>query len=155
MKFSAKEDIEAPIDDVFAILSEFETFERSAMRRGAEVERTSDHTAPAVGMTWDIAFQLRGRRRQMALKLTEFDGPTSMKIDATSPNLNSNFALNLVALSPARTRVAVELDLKPKNLSARLLVQSLKLAKTQLAKKFKMRVAEYSREIEQKYKLAS
>ena len=37
MKFSTKEDIDAPIDAVFDMLCEFDQFERAAMRRGAEV----------------------------------------------------------------------------------------------------------------------
>ncbi|MEP4197141.1 MAG: SRPBCC family protein [Aliishimia sp.] len=151
MKFSAKEDIDAPIQNVFEMLSDFETFERSAMRRGAEVQRTSDHVEPGVGITWDVAFVMRGRRRQMALQMVEYEAPTRMKIEAISPSLASNFVLELVALSRGRTRIAVELDLKPKNLSARLLVQSLKMAKTTLTKRFKLRVAEYSKDIEERY----
>lgn len=151
MKFSAKEDIEAPIEDVFEMLSDFESFERSAMRRGAEVRRISDLPDPGIGMTWDVAFSLRGKRRQMTLVTTDFDKPNRIKVDATSPSLSSVFEMELVALSRGRTRVAVELDLKPKNLSARLLVQSLKLAKANLTKKFKLRVAEYSKEMEERY----
>lgn len=63
MKFSAKEDIDAPIEDVFLMLSEIERYERSAMRRGAEVRRTSDPALHGLGMTWDVAFQLRGRQQ--------------------------------------------------------------------------------------------
>lgn len=155
MKFSAKEDIEAPIEDVFEMLSDFESFERSALRRGAEVQRTSEAAPSGIGMTWDVAFSMRGKRRQMSLQVVEFEKPSRIRVEATSPSLSSNFVLELVALSRGRTRVAVELDLKPKNLSARLLVQSLKIAKTNLSKRFKLRVAEYSKELEDRYQRAS
>lgn len=155
MKFSANEDIDAPIRDVFDMLSDFDRYERSALRRGAEVKRTSDPSLIGKGMTWDVAFNLRGRQREMNLELVTYDAPTLIKIDARSPNLASDFVLTLVALSPGKTRVAVTLDLRPKNLSARLLVQSLKLAKANLNKQFKLRVAEYSKEIETRFKQAS
>ena len=43
--------------------------------------------------------------------------------------------------------MAVALDMKPLNLSARLLIQSLKLAKSSLTKKFKDRVADYAKNL--------
>lgn len=151
MKFSAREDIDAPIGKVFEMLSDVERFERSAMRRGAEVQRRSGPSVTGLGMTWDVTFSLRGRRRQMALEMVTFEPPRQMKIDARSPNLESDFVLDLVALSPQRTRVAVSLDLRPKTLQARLLVQSMKLAKSNLTTQFKLRVAEYSKDIETRY----
>lgn len=154
MKFSAKEDIDAPIGAVFEMLCEFDRYERSALRRGAEVQRTSNLDVQGLGMTWDAAFLMRGRRRQMTLEMVSFDTPRQMQIAARSSNLASDCTLNLVSLSPQRTRVAVALDLHPKNLSARLLVQSLKLAKANLTKQFKLRVAEYASEIETRYRQA-
>ncbi len=151
MKFSAKEDIEAPLEDVFAMVSDFESFERSAMRRGAEVQRTDGMHHPGAGMSWNVAFLLRGRRRQLALKLTEYDAPSQLRVFATSPSLHSNFDVDLIALSRTRTRMSVALELKPQNLSARLLVQSLKLAKSNLTKRFKLRVAEYSKDMEERF----
>ena len=59
--------------------------------------------------------------------------------------------MQLTPLSPKRTRLGVEVDLKPKTLSARLLVQSLKLAKSNLTKRFKLKVADYAKTMETRY----
>ena len=148
MKFSTREDIDAPIDQVFLALTDFEAFERSAMRRGADVRRTDRMAAPGVGMTWDVAFRMRGRQRELALEMARFVMPNEMVIQATSPGLNGVLSIELMALSRNRTRMSVGLERSPLNLSARLLVQSLKLAKSSLTKRFKLRVAEYVKVME-------
>ena len=152
MKFSTKEDIEAPIEDVFAMLSEFEAFERSAIRRGVELQRVGTHVGPGVGMTWVANFPLRGKQRELRLELMQFDAPETMRFQGMMQGLETDMTLALVALSPRRTRLSVELTLKPRSLPARLLVQSLKLAKGNLDKKFKLRVAEYARALEERHK---
>ena len=50
MKFSTREDVEVPIDQTFGIICDFDAYERSAMRRGAEVLRTDNLSRPGVGM---------------------------------------------------------------------------------------------------------
>ena len=148
MKFSAREDIEAPIDDVFAALSEFETFERQAMRRGAEVQRVDDNPEPAVGAAWRVAFMMRGRRRDLKLQLIRYDAPNDMEFSARSPGMDATFDVELLALSRKRTRMSIALELKPLTLASRLLVQSLKLAKSNLTNRFKGRVADYAKVLE-------
>lgn len=151
MIFSTREDIEAPIDFVFAQVSDFAGLERSILRRGGEVQRTVDRTPPAVGMAWSGAFDYRGKTRQMALELVAYEPPSSMRFDATSASLDSDLVLDLVALSRGRTRLALSAELKPRNLSARLMVQSLKLARTNVTRRFEMRVAAFARDMEDKY----
>ena len=148
MKFSAREDIAAPIEQVFAALCEFEAFERQAMRRGADVQRVDTLPQPGVGMRWKVQFSMRGRLRVMDLTLTRFDQPNEMEFVAKSPGINALFVVELLALSRSRTRLSVSLDLTPLNLSTRLLVQSLKLAKATLTKRFKLRVADYCKTLE-------
>ena len=152
MKFSTKEDIEAPIEAVFGMLCDFESFERSAMRRGAEVQRADRMTAPGVGMMWDAAFDMRGKRRELKLEMITFDAPNEMVLESRSVGLTGLMGFELIALSRSRTRVHVVLDLKPLNLSSRLLVQSLKLAKSSLTKRYKLRIAEYAKGMEDRYK---
>lgn len=151
MQFSSKEDIEAPISAVFTMLSEFEIHERSAIRRGIEVQRQHPDAPDEAGLIWDAKFSLRGKPRDMRLTLTEFDPPNAMQFDGKSQGLDGKVIVELVALSPRRTRMSVVLNLAPKTLSARLLVQSLKLAKSNLTKRFKFKVADYAKNIEDRH----
>lgn len=148
MKFSAREDISAPIDQVFESLCDFEGFERQAMRRGIDVRRVDKLTKPGIGMCWDIAFVMRGRHREVTLELVRFESPNEMVFDGKSPGIEADFTIELMALSRSRTRMSVALDITPLNLSARLLVQSLKLAKSNLTKRFKLRIADYAKTLE-------
>ena len=152
MKFSTREDIEVPIDAVFAALSDFNSFERRAMRRGADVQRTDQLAQPGVGMAWDISFKYRGKKRSLAPEVVKFDRPSAMAIVSVTGGLEIVLDIDLVDLSPARTRMAVGLELKPGSLSARLLVQSLKLAKANLTKRFKGAIAEYAAGIERDHR---
>lgn len=150
MKFSSKEDIEAPIDTVFELLSEFDVFERAAMRRGAEIVRTDKIRKPAAGMSWDVAFALRGKRRNVAVRLVDYSAPRRMEAAASSPGFEGQFCVDLIALSKKRTRIAIEFDIKPQSLSARLMIQSMRLAKSSLNRRFKMRVAEFAKDLEER-----
>ncbi len=151
MKFSTREDIEAPIDYVFGRVSDFAAFERRALRQGADVSRRENGPV-ATGSVWDVAFKFRGRDRKVAATLTQIDPPQAIEIESHSDGLTAITQVELIALSPARTRVMVGFDLRARTLTARLLVQSLKLAKTKLTKRFKARVLDYAEDIEDQYR---
>lgn len=155
MKFSAKEDIEAPIGFVFARLTDFQSFERSALRRGAEVQRVDKNPAPGVGMAWDVSFTLRGKLREVKMELTELDAPNGMVLSSRSPAMGGDLVIDLVPLSKARTRMNMALELRPKNLSSRLLVQSFKLARSNLTQRYQARIGGFARDMEDRYKKKS
>lgn len=148
MQLTAVEDIAAPIDRVFAQLTEFEAIERQALRRGIEVRRQYEGAAPAPGEGWDARFRFRGKEREARIRLEEMDAPNAMRFAGVSGGLETMTSIDLVALSPTRTRVSVELQLLPRTLSARLLVQSFKLARGNLLKRFRVRMAGFARDIE-------
>ena len=152
MKFSTREDIEAPIEAVFAAVSNFEAFERSAMRRGVRVQRGQRMVGTDPRQTWDIAFPFRGKERSLAAELAEFTAPARLKLQSVSGGLNGDLLIDLVALSRSRTRLGVQIDLRPRTLSARLMLQSLKLAKPKLTRRFRLRVANFAAEVEDDYK---
>ena len=152
MIFTTKEDIEAPIDAVFRAVSNFNAFERSALRRGARVQRVDRKTHPSTSIAWDVGFSFRGKRRDMLIELTEYDTPNRILAQSLSGGLEGEVSVDLVALSKNRTRMAIEIEVKPKTLSARLMVQSMRLAKGKLTKRYRLKVAGFANDIEDKYK---
>ena len=151
MKLKTKEDIGAPIEYVFGAVSDFETFQRQALRRGAEVARLDTLDQPGVGVAWDIAFGFRGKRRQVQIELIEYEPPTRMLFDSRMTGMTGQLSVELMALSKTRTRLILELELVPENLSARLLVQSLKLARGAIDKRAQVRVADWAKGVEDRY----
>ncbi|SEL60503.1 Polyketide cyclase / dehydrase and lipid transport [Roseovarius azorensis] len=152
MRFTSKADIEAPIDHVFARITDFQTLERAALRRGAEVRRNDERASPGVGMGWHASFMLRGKRREIETELTEYNPPSGVTVLARSTLLSGRMDVDLVALSPGRTRMTVDLAVTPKTLAARLMVQSLKLARANLANRFRSRVAGYAVDLEERFR---
>jgi hypothetical protein len=148
VKFSTKEDIEAPVEVVFAALTDFPSFERAALRRGADIVRMDKLDQPGVGMGWNARFQLRGKWRRVVCDLREFDSPTRIAVIAESTGFDMVLELNLVALSRSRTRLGVEFDIRPRTMSARVKLQSAKLIKGNLARKFTDRVQKFATELE-------
>lgn len=148
MEFTSKEDIEAPLSDVFAFLSEFESFERSAIRRGIDVKRIGDVDRPLDGLAWEVDFKLRGKERHMRINLIKYQPDTTIRFEAKGSGILSYFELDLIALSPRRTRMSANLKTQAQSLSARLFLQSLKLAKKNLGKRYKLKVADYAKIME-------
>lgn len=151
MQFSSKEDIEAPVGVVFEMISEFETFERSAIRRGVEVQRVGQSQNKAAGMAWDARFNVRGKPRNLRLNLKRYDPPSLMSFDAHSKGVDGTVAIELLALSPRRTRLSFDIELTANTLAARLFLQSLKLARKNLTRRFKLRLAEFAKDIEDRH----
>ncbi|MEM9854081.1 MAG: SRPBCC family protein [Pseudomonadota bacterium] len=148
MKLSTREDVNVPIEAVFASVTDFDAFERRALRRGAEISRTDPASGPGLGSAWEASFSFRGRERSLSAEVEAFETPEKLSIGSKSGGLLGTFNVNLVALSPKKTRMVIGLELTPKNLSARLLVQSLKLAKASLKKRYDKAVADYAKSIE-------
>ncbi len=152
MKFSTKEDLEIPIEETFGLLSDFESFERAGMRHGAEISRTDKLTTPSVGMGWKVRATMRGKPRNFTIELSEYDRPNQMTFNVNSKNVKAHFLVELVALSRNRTRMRVELDVRPRTLSARLLMQSAKLARNTLNRRYKNRISHFATDLEDRHK---
>lgn len=144
MKFSTREDIDAPVEQVYQAIADFDGIERRILRRGIDLTRDESCPADQVGARWKANFKWRGRPYQLDAELVEMTEGQSYAIESRVGGLECMGVVDLVALSKARTRLLVSLDLKPTTLSSRLMVQSLRLAKGSLNRRFKARVAQFA-----------
>ncbi len=150
MKLSTNADIGLPAARVFAALSDFAGLERLAVRRGADLRRADALEAPGVGMAWKGTVPFRGKRREAAVELTALDPAQGLSASGSTVNFSFDLVVELLALSRERTRLRVGLDVRPRTLTARLLLQSARLGKGNLDRRFHARVAGYAKAIEER-----
>lgn len=152
MKFSSRQDIETPSAHVFAALSDFDAWERMALRRGAEVTRTDSLTKVEAGMSWAIKYSFRGRKRAADVQLLQIEPNSKLEFAAKSPAIESLITVEVIEMSARRSRVHVALTVTPLTLAAKLFMQSLRLARTRADRRFTQRIAALTAEIEDRYR---
>lgn len=148
MKFSSHHDIKLSQTEVFDRLSEFEVFERMAIKRGARVNRIDESEDISEGLKWRIGFTFRGRNRSFEVNLIEADVPNSLVFDADNPSVAGKTRIDVIPLSRTQTRLKVEAVIQQKTLGARLLVQSMKLARSKFNRRFARRVQDLAEGLE-------
>lgn len=144
MNFTAKQDIEAPAERVWAALTDFAAWERAALRRGAEVTRTDRLAAPGPGMAWTGRFDYRGQPRDITVRLVEMDPGTRLVFHGATKQFTGEVVLELVEMSARSSRLHLKAEIKPQTLTARILLQSLKLAKGRVQKRIEARLADFA-----------
>lgn len=152
MNFTTRQDVEAPIAFVWKRATDFTAFERQGLRRGAEVRRRDTLREAGVGAIWDAKFTFRGKERALTAQIVAFDPPNTYTVQVTSGGITGLCLVDLVALSRGRTRLTVAVDLSASSLSARLLLQSLKLARGSLNKRFADRIEAMAQDMQDRYR---
>lgn len=91
----------------------------------------------------------------MHAELADLEEPNFIRAAFQASGIMGDTRVDLVQLSPRRTRLEATVDLSAKTLSSRLLLQSFKLARSTLAQRFKKRVASFADDVADKYKSGS
>ena len=152
MKLVRNEDVEAPVAFVYAALSNFDQWERAALRRGAEVTRLDTLATPGPGMMWNVGFDFRGRRRTVDLRLVGLEPSQTLALTGQGASMIGRALLELVEMGPKRTRLAVTVEVEARTLAARLLLQSLKFASAKVNRSFEARIAQLAATIEDQFR---
>lgn len=151
MQLSSVQDVNAPLDFVFEQISDFDSYEGYAMRIGAKVERRDALTRKGKGMQWNIVGEFRGKLRDVDIELTEYRPDNLLKFLVQSAGIEATADFEAMALTRKQSRIKMTLNLRPKTIAARLVLQSAKLARSSLTKKFNHRFWTYASYIENNY----
>ena len=148
MKLTGKCDVEAPVGFAFASIIDFAAWERSAVRRGAEVDRPASLPREGVGAGWRVRFPFRGKVRKATIKVADLSPNDRIVFSLDSVSLEGVSVMEVLALSPKRTRIRVQITVKPKTLAARLFLNALRLGRSRLTRNLDMRLGQLGAEIE-------
>jgi hypothetical protein len=151
MKLTAKTDLEVPAAFVFAVLCDHQAWEREAVRNGAEVERPEGSPLSGIGAAWRIRGHFRGKARKVLVRIEELSPEQRMVLSIDSPSIEGSSRLEVMVLSPRRSRMRVDLEVKPKTLAARLFINTMRLAKGRVQGKFESRLGQLGARIKDRY----
>lgn len=147
MKFTAREDIDAPIHVVYDHVSNFDRFERQMLRRGIDVRRDESCPAGVVGARWRARLDWRGKPYDVMAELASVEVDQGYAMELNGNGVVGLCVVDLVALSRTRTRMFVSADFSAQTFSAKLLLQSLRLGGRRLSDAFVTRVHRFARDI--------
>lgn len=154
MKINGKHDVDVPLGFVARILLDFPGWERAALRRGLDVRRTDNLADPGLGATWTARFSYRGKPRVIDLKVIEVDPAGRIVVAFSGKSAEGTATLVPLAMSVQRTRISATLDVQARTLAARLLFQSMRLARQRVVRRFEHRLAQFGAEVELRFRAA-
>lgn len=152
MKITSRRDIEAPVSFVYDALTDYDYWERAAMRRGADVTRMDDRKA---SLAWLVRFAFRGKDRKLDLQVVAPDTPGQLAFAGSGGNFDGTATVDLLELGSKRTRLTMVAEARPRSLAARLVLQSLRLAKGRVQARVDKRVTAITSEIEERFRAST
>ena len=151
MKLTAKTDLEVPAAFVFAALVDNASWEREAVRNGVEVERPVGTPDSGVGASWRIRGHFRGKARNVLVRIDALTPDQQLALTMESPSMDGISRIEVMVLSPRRSRLRADLEIKPKTLAARLFINTMRLAKGRVQARFEKGLGQLGARIKDRY----
>ena len=129
MKFKVSDDVEAPSALVWAGFTNFDAIEADIRARNAELVRVGDWKTVALGVAWRGSVPVRGKVRPIEARVSALSPEEHFAVESRIGGMSCHYDVAFNTLSDHVTRVYVTLELKASTLSARLLLQTLKIAR--------------------------
>jgi hypothetical protein len=152
VRLTAKTDIEVPLAEVYAYVTDFAAWEAAAVGRGAEVTRTAAKAVDGIGAAWRVRFAYRGKTRNALIKVVQLIPGQLAEFGIDSPSIEGASQIEITALSPRRTRLRFVVDVKPKTLAARVFISTLRLSRSRVQRRYEGRIAQLGQAMTDRFK---
>lgn len=148
LKFKVSDDVEAPAEWVWNGFTDFGAIEADVAARDADISRVGDWSEPALGVAWRGSVPVRGKVRTIEARIASFKPEEELVVHSRIGGMTCHYEVGFKALSDNVTRVAVTLELKAATLSARLLLQTLKIARRRVIQRLEGAVVRQGQAVE-------
>jgi hypothetical protein len=152
MKFKVSEDVDAPLAMVWSRFTDFSGFEDDARGRGAVITRVGNWTETVEGVEWRGEVTVRGKNRAVAAKVTRLVPNELCLVESRIGGMDCYYEMTFVPLAAGVTRVALILDLSADTLTARLILQTMKLARGRVLQRLQGMIARQGNAVEAAYR---
>jgi len=132
MKIAATRDFKRAREKVFASFADPARMDAVLGSLGANLRREGDG---GVGTIWHLDVTSGGKLRPVAITSVEVRPPEVLVLQAASEMLDADVVFAFADLSEGGCQVAAEIDLAPKTLTARVAIQTLRLARGKIEQK--------------------
>jgi hypothetical protein len=122
VKFKVADDVEAPVDWVWAGFTDFAAIEADIRAREADLSRVGDWKEAALGVAWRGSVPVRGKHRTIDARIAGFVPEERLLVESQIGGMACTYEVTFAPLAGGSTRVSVILELKASTLSARLLL---------------------------------
>lgn len=151
MEFTSTSQINAARDFVFSQLTDYPQLEAFIVDAGGDITRVDTLGEIGAGMAWHVDGEIRGRQRQIDIVLEEFTDQEHLSYLCDSGSIDTRVTLNARQIAPEKTELTIRIAPVAKNLSARLILQSIKLARRTISKRIDKRMKSFAHLIETRY----
>lgn len=150
MRVVESADLGASINGVFAALTDVGYVEQFARDRGVVLKRLDGGNALAVGAEWQARFAFRGRARTLTARVEDLEAPRRMVMAGASGGFEYRAVMTLAEIPEGATRLWSDIEVRPRSLSARIILQTVKLGRNRLRARFAQRLGFLARAIEER-----
>jgi hypothetical protein len=134
MELSYQRIINVPPGYAFARATDFDRFEAEGFGNLAPFEPRNEIRAPEIGARWRTAAEFQGRPRRFSLELIKMEGPRLLVLGNKTEKYDVEARMIFDEAENGATAFDFKLDAKARSITAKLILQTIQLAKGRIAK---------------------